>query len=659
MKKISFNEFKTEILKDYQLAFQAREINRLCNQKSTQQLVYVAIHKVLTSQDNLFLNRYWEHVWDTIQKGEFITFFEQKNEKIPLLDCDTALAYTTGMYFSSEEKQCGISYIVLSILEKKENCVNEKLLRSVLHTKSPVIVTLHDTVGVGESLQKMLKQLDIPFFQVNAWEYDTLCKAYADASTFVGEEQKSVIVLINTTGRYPDTVLQMRRWMLDIQISDVETLDSIEKKSKEEIHAALQKVVEVEHKNNNAISVQIIDLLNKFPEDYKKLPRIKEILKLLTEEGNEYTVEELKTFLNISIRYFTPITESESMQYKDLQAIRKRMFSQGREIVSKEVCGIPAIYSPEMPPQKGSEILQRNFGNLFERYSDLYVCAKQKIIYRTEKIGLKTQDSPFDSHLQVAKAIGIVQNGGQVILEVSNYNRLVKSVQLVHKLGEIYGKIKGTLVFRTQEQSLFSEDVFVPTDFPETIVCTPRSMVQVLGMYNSLLQTAGIAVVIEPQEIYEEWEKVPANMPEFTVANGCAELLLSGQDVTIVGVGATSSWIENSVEEADLFDISVEFIDLRYWEPFDIDEVVRKSVQKTGRLLCVIGKQYEVAVSLLMKNILDDERIFSSLRTTPSVLCLDDSKTKELDKSIYFSSKVFDAVYKLMHRSLPEEYPCL
>lgn len=102
---------------------------------------------------------------------------------------------------------------------------------------------------------------------------------------------------------------------------------------------------------------------------------------------------------------------------------------------------------------------------------------------------------------------------------------------------------------------------------------------------------------------------------DYTVPIGKAQVLRSGEDVTIVGLGAT---VHQALDAAKrLYDrgIDAEVIDLRTIAPLDRD-TIRRSVDKTGRLLVVdddymsFGVGAEIIASVCENGV-------SSLKTTP------------------------------------------
>jgi pyruvate dehydrogenase E1 component beta subunit len=100
---------------------------------------------------------------------------------------------------------------------------------------------------------------------------------------------------------------------------------------------------------------------------------------------------------------------------------------------------------------------------------------------------------------------------------------------------------------------------------------------------------------------------LPGDVPdgEYTIPFGVADIKKEGKDVTVV---ATSYMVQHSLAVAKELEgkISVEVVDPRTLEPFDIDTIV-KSVQKTGRVVIVdedtkrCGVTAEIAMQIMEK----------------------------------------------------------
>lgn len=101
------------------------------------------------------------------------------------------------------------------------------------------------------------------------------------------------------------------------------------------------------------------------------------------------------------------------------------------------------------------------------------------------------------------------------------------------------------------------------------------------GLVRAAIRDQDPVIVLEPRVLYGAREAVDETEPPLEL--GSAEVLVSGDDITIVGLGATVPAILPAVEGAEW---SGEVIDLRTLYPWD-QAAVHESVTKTGRLIVV------------------------------------------------------------------------
>ncbi|KAJ2745063.1 2-oxoisovalerate dehydrogenase subunit beta 2, mitochondrial [Coemansia sp. BCRC 34301] len=116
-------------------------------------------------------------------------------------------------------------------------------------------------------------------------------------------------------------------------------------------------------------------------------------------------------------------------------------------------------------------------------------------------------------------------------------------------------------------------------------VVVPRSPIQAKGLLLSAIRDANPTLFFEPKVLYRSTsEQVPTS--DYVLPLSKAEILRTGNDVTVVGYGAQIYALENAIQmvERDVPGVSCELIDLRTILPYDA-ETVAQSVMKTGRLV--------------------------------------------------------------------------
>ena len=188
-------------------------------------------------------------------------------------------------------------------------------------------------------------------------------------------------------------------------------------------------------------------------------------------------------------------------------------------------------------------------------------------------------------------------------------------------------------------------------------------MTQAAGFYNTLMKSDEPAIVIEPLNGYRIKEKIPSNLGDFNFKIGYVEKLLEGSDITIVSYGSTLRIVENASSELKEYDINVEIIDIQSLIPFDLDNEIKKSVEKTNRILIVDEDVPGGSSGYILQKLIDDQQIFNLLDSPPLTLTAKDHRPAYGSDGDYFSKPssedIFDKAYRIMHDSDPIKYPKL
>lgn len=119
---------------------------------------------------------------------------------------------------------------------------------------------------------------------------------------------------------------------------------------------------------------------------------------------------------------------------------------------------------------------------------------------------------------------------------------------------------------------------------PGLKVVAPSSPYEAKGLLASALIDADSVLYFEPKRLYRAFkEDVPEERYEIPL--GKANILIQGNDVTLISWGAYTHVCKDVIADAQKQGVSVEHIDLRTLSPCDWETII-KSVQKTGR--CVV-----------------------------------------------------------------------
>jgi pyruvate/2-oxoglutarate/acetoin dehydrogenase E1 component len=192
-------------------------------------------------------------------------------------------------------------------------------------------------------------------------------------------------------------------------------------------------------------------------------------------------------------------------------------------------------------------------------------------------------------------------------------------------------------------------------------VCVPRDMTRAAGMYNTLLAAEDPALVIEVLNGYRAKERLPANVGSFTVPLGVPEVLREGTDVTVVTYGACCRIAAEAAEQLARTGIEVELIDVQTLLPFDRPGVIRRSLEKTNRVVFLDEDVPGGASAFMMQQVIEEQGGYAWLDSPPVTLAAAAHRPAYGSDGDYFSKPnredVFRAVYELMHEAEPARFP--
>merc|ERR1740130_1451637 len=153
---------------------------------------------------------------------------------------------------------------------------------------------------------------------------------------------------------------------------------------------------------------------------------------------------------------------------------------------------------------------------------------------------------------------------------------------------------------------------------PGLKVVMPRSPTEAKGLLLAAVRDPNPVIFFEPKRLYRaSQEMVPTG--DYEIPLGKADVVQSGNDVTVVGWGAQVHVLKQACDMAEEAGISCELIDLRTLLPWDV-ETVEASVKRTGRLLVsheaplTGGFAAEVTASI-------QERCFLYMEAPPTRVC--------------------------------------
>lgn len=334
--------------------------------------------------------------------------------------------------------------------------------------------------------------------------------------------------------------------------------------------------------------------------------------------------------------------------------------------------------------EDGRIILRDNFKKIFEKRPETLVFGEdagkiggvnQSLEGMQEIFGeLRVSDVGIRECTILGQGIGMAMRGLRPIAEIQYLDYLLYAIQIMSDdLATVQYRTKGgqkaPLIVSTRGHRLEgiwhsgSPMGMIVNALRGMYVCVPRNMTKAAGFYNTLLESDEPALVVEPLNGYRTKEKMPTNIGEFRTALGVVETVKEGTDLTLLSYGSTFNLCATAVETLAEMGISVELIDAQTLIPFDIKHDIKRSLEKTNRLLIVDEDVSSGATAYMLDKILVEQKAYFSLDSAPETLSAKDHRPPYGSDGDYFSKPsvddIVEKVYAMMHEVNPSQYPSL
>ncbi|TDS12219.1 alpha-ketoacid dehydrogenase subunit alpha/beta [Sphingobacterium paludis] len=549
----------------------------------------------------------------------------------------------------------------------------------------------------------------IEIFKVRGWDYPALCEVYEQAARIAREEHIPCLVHVteitqpqghSTSGsheRYKSTDrlawegdfdcnLKMRDWLLQSGIAKEDELTQIEKESKELVRNEQRRAWADYHKTIQKDLDEAIELLIQIKEECVELP-----LRTLQSLA-EPSLKEVYSNVRRAIRELRHIASPEkeqllawfiAQQNKNSDRYNDKLFTDTPDSPLKASV-IDAIYTADAPLVDGREVLNACFDTNFKRDERILAFGEdvgkigdvnQGFAGLQEKYGeLRVFDTGIRESAIIGKGMGLALRGLRPIAEIQYLDYLIYAMPVLSDdLASLSYRTKGTqkspVIIRTRGHRL--EGIW-HSGSPMTVLlgglrglhlCVPRNMTQAAGMYNTLLRADEPAIVVECLNGYRLKEKMPANVGEFTVPIGVAELIKTGKDITVVSYGATLRVVQEAAIELEKMGISIEIIDAQCLQPFDRTQICGTSLSKTNKLLVVDEDMPGGASAFILQEIIEKQQGYFVLDGQPRTLSAKAHRPPYGSDGDYFTKPsaddVIELAYEMMNEYNHEKYPKL
>ena len=550
---------------------------------------------------------------------------------------------------------------------------------------------------------------------VKAWDYEGLLKAYSKAVKVAREDHVPSIIHVKevtqpqghtTSGsheRYKSKerlkweedfccIKKMREWILKNKISDKVTLDNIEKKAEERVKKIRDKSWKDYRKNIEDDFGDAMTIITRVAQNSPK--NKKEIIQVRDELSN--TLQPIKADIFKSLKFVQRIIRTENnlakpyllnlineleIKYKDQYS--SHLYSESDKSV-KNIGEIKPTYDKKPKLIDGREIINNFFNITFKNNPLVFAVGEdvgmiggvnQGFAGIQEKFGkLRITDTGIRESSIIGQGIGAAMRGLRPIVEIQYLDYVYWAIQtLSDDLSTLHYRTKGgqkaPVIIRTRGHRL--EGIWHSGSPMGTLinslrginVLVPRNFVEASGMYNTLLQSDEPGIIIEPLNAYRLKENLPNNLDQVRVEFGIPEVLMKGNDITIVTYGSMCRIVSEAAIQLSQIGISCEVIDVRTLLPFDKKGIILESIKKTNRVVFADEDVSGGASAYMMQSVLENQDAYFYLDSKPITIHSKDHRPAYSTDGDYFSKPncelIFDKVYDLFNELDPKAYPPL
>jgi pyruvate/2-oxoglutarate/acetoin dehydrogenase E1 component/TPP-dependent pyruvate/acetoin dehydrogenase alpha subunit len=547
--------------------------------------------------------------------------------------------------------------------------------------------------------------------QVSGWNYSELMEVYEKAGEIARTEHVPVMIHVqeltqpqghSTSGsherykdedrlnweREHDCNKKFREWIIEMDFATDEELSAIEKDLKKQVRegkkaaweAFMQPMIAEKEDampllmavaNASTNKNFILPIINAFKEEREPMRKelmevVRKVLRLTLNDHNA-TVTELRSWA-------TDYIKIQSKNYGEFLHSESKWAATNIETIVPE-------YNDNSEMVDARVIMRDNFDAIFEKYPEVLVFGEdagaigdvnQGLEGMQEKYGaLRVADAGIREATILGQGIGMAMRGLRPIAEIQYLDYLLYCLQLMSDdLATVQyrtaGKQKAPLIVRTRGHRL--EGIWHSGSPMGGIinlvrgvhVLVPRNMTQAAGFYNTLLESDEPALVVECLNGYRLKEKMPSNLGEFKTPVGKVETLREGSDITLVSYGSTLRIVMEAAEILETVSIDAEVIDVQSLLPFDRDQDILKSLNKTNRLLIIDEDVPGGASAFILNEIINTQNGWKSLDSKPECLTAKAHRPAYGTDGDYFSKPsaddIFDKVYQIMHEAQPNKY---
>jgi pyruvate/2-oxoglutarate/acetoin dehydrogenase E1 component/TPP-dependent pyruvate/acetoin dehydrogenase alpha subunit len=478
-----------------------------------------------------------------------------------------------------------------------------------------------------------------------------------------------------------DCILKMREFLVENAIASEEEIAQIESEAKDEARTAKGRAwdafIQPIREQVQQVAGMVQQVVYEGGPNAVQIAQQAQQLSAIKEPIRKDIMQALQKV--IALGGHSPALRAVRNYYETLVEDNKEKFNSHLYSTSSKsamkVREVAAQYQDDTQ-LNGYEILNKFFDQLFDTNPAVLAFGEdlgkigdvnQGFAGLQEKYGeLRISDTGIREATIIGQGIGMAMRGLRPIAEIQYLDYLLYGLQpLSDDVSTLQYRTRGgqkcPLIVRTRGHRLEgiwhsgSPIGMILNAIRGMYLCVPRNMTQAAGMYNTLLQSDEPGLVIECLNGYRLKERVPVNLAEYTVPFGIPEIMREGEDITIVSYGSTLRVIEESMNNyLAPQGINAELIDVRTLLPFDIDNVILQSLQKTGRILFVDEDVPGGASAYMFQQVIELQNGYRWLDAAPRTLSAKAHRPAYATDGDYFSKPNAEEIAAVVQTMMAE-----
>jgi 2-oxoisovalerate dehydrogenase E1 component len=486
-----------------------------------------------------------------------------------------------------------------------------------------------------------------------------------------------------------DGIVQMKKWMLSVQLATEAELEEIENTAVETVKKAQKDAWIAFRKTVDEPLKEAVELLKLWAPTSSHQAAVANAAHALSSTKDPIQKDIFTTVRKVL--FLTRGEESieraavaawlqEKTQYMQ-EKFSSKLYSDTAESPML-VPEVKAAFSVDSPTLNGYEILNKAFDHYLAHHPTFFAIGEdvgkigdvnQGFMGLQDKYGeYRVTDTGIREMTILGQGLGAAMRGLRPLVEIQYLDYLLYALQIMSDdlatmFYRSYGGQKSPLIIRTRGHRL--EGVWhsgspmgmILHSLRGIYVCVPRNMVQAMGFYNTLLKSDAPALVVECLNGYRLKEKMPDNFSDFTLPLGQPETLLNGSDVTLVTYGSCVRIAQEACSILSESGISVELIDVQTLIPFDINHHIVTSLQRTNRLVVLDEDVPGGASAYILQQVLEVQNGYRFLDSKPMTIAAQEHRPAYASDGDYFSKPsvedVVEKIYNLMQESNPSQFP--